>query len=117
MGYCVNEQRQGDSCAGKPEIQVADGCGGLQPVNSCHTSRQDGPITPVPGDDPSDQQCEEGKYQDMDQGHNFEAKLETLVNPLRRLVGGQNDDRDQEQAKQQCVKIFTGKQFSQHIGF
>ena len=117
MGYRINEQRQGDCCAGKPEIQVADRRGGLQPVNGRHTPRQDRPITPVPGDDPSDQKREEGKYQDMGQGHNLGSSLKTLVNPLRRLVGGQNDDRDQEQAKQQCVKIFTGKQFSQHIGF
>jgi hypothetical protein len=33
--------------------------------------------------------------------------LETLVNPLGRLAGGEHNQRNQQQAQQQRVQVFT----------
>ena len=43
----------------------------------------------------------ETERQDLSQAH-----LETLVNPLRRLVNREDQDGDQEQAQQQGVEIL-----------
>ena len=44
-----------------------------------------------------------------------DAVLETLVDPLWRLIGSEDDDRDQHQAQEQGKEIFSAEKVTRHL--
>lgn len=75
------------------------------------TGYQKYPNPPTSREEPAGHQRKEAPQEDVNQRH---SALETLVDPLWRLVSRHYDDGDKEQAQDQGVQVFAREQPAEH---
>ena len=97
-----DQDSQADRQRGEPEIHIPDRKYGLKPINTDRAGDQQDFSTPGIGCEPGNRDRWQRKNQDMEEIHvtSRRISLKALVDPLRRLSGGEDDDCDQDQAQQ-----------------
>jgi len=99
--YQPGEDGDDEGCDGNPKVEAADGERGLQPKDDEHADDEHEPHPAAFAHDEAPEQGEGGEDEDLDDGH-----LEALIDPRRAAIGGEDDERDEDEAEEKGKKVL-----------